>query len=72
MATDADRLLEDLARAQTVVAHLTACLNLASQVRDHLMVRTVEAGKNVAQIRTRTGLARSRIYAILERTDLDD
>jgi DNA-binding phage protein len=72
MATDADRLLEELARAQAVVAHLTACLTLASQVRDHLMVRTVAAGKSVAQIRARTGLARSRVYAILERNQADD
>jgi DNA-binding phage protein len=72
MASDADRLLEDLARAQTVVAQLTACLTLASQVRGHLMVRTVAAGKSVAQIRTRTGLARSRVYAILERNQDGD
>lgn len=72
MATDADRLLEELVRAQAVVRHLNACLTLASQVRDRLMVRTVTAGKDVAQIRARTGLARSRIYAILERADPED
>lgn len=72
MASDADQLLEELVRAQAVVGHLTACLTLASRVRDHLMVRTAASGKSVAQIRARTGLARSRIYAILERTDLDD
>lgn len=50
-----------------VVAHLIVCLTLASQVRDRLMVRTVAAGKKVTQIRARTGLARARVYAILER-----
>lgn len=72
MASDGDQLLEELVRAQAVVGHLNACLTLASQVRDHLMVRAVTAGKSVAQIRARTGLARSRIYAIIERTDLND
>lgn len=72
MASEGDQLLEELARAQTVVGRLTVCLTRASQVRDRLMVRAVAAGKSVTQIRARTGPARSRICAILERTDLDE
>lgn len=72
MTREADRLLEHLALAQAVVTHLTTCLTLASQVRDHLMVATVAAGKSVAQIRTRTGLTRSRVHATLERNHVED
>ena len=66
---DGDRLLEELVRAQAVVTHLSAALSLASHVRDHLMARAVSAGKSPAQIVRRTGLARSRVYAILQRTE---
>ncbi|MGK7221327.1 hypothetical protein ACSNO4_00835 [Kocuria flava] len=68
---EGDRLLEELTRAQAVVRHLDAALTLASFVRDHLMVRARDAGKSPAQIIVRTGLARSRVYAILQRADHD-
>ena len=68
---EGDRALEELARAQDLVRHLDAALTLASVLRDRLMIRARDAGNSPAQIIARTGLARSRVYAILQRADHD-